>query len=240
MRICRCIFLFILFAAKSVSAQYRDAGMWLSAGVSARLNKSFDASVVPEIRLNENISAWQSLFSDFGLEYKLSKNFFTTYTHRMGIRNRDTYTELRNRGQLGFGIKLKWREFSFTLQTRYQLSIDAARSENDPDFTSTFRTKGQIKYSGIKKTELSASYEVFNNSSQYGGFEWQNWRAAIQVERKYKKVNFISVGYLIQRDLTSKIPETDYIVTANFKRELDFRKKKKSPETAPAEGSPKR
>lgn len=227
MKISKLLFLILIFARLSAHSQVNDAGMWVSGSLSARVSKKIEISVSPEFRLKENFSQLQSAFVDLGWQYKITKQFFVSFTHRIGTRSNDTFYEMRNRSQLGLGYKFQIKEFDLVLQTRYQALISNARGETDPDLKSTLRSKVQVKYNGIKKFQFTGSYEVFHNANLYGEMNWENWRAAFQVERKYKKINFFSLGYLIQRDLASKVPEMDFVITLGYKRELDWRKDKK-------------
>jgi len=233
MKISKFLALFFIFVGLSVLSQVNDAGVWVSGSVSARVSHKIEISAAPEFRLNENFSQLQSAFIDLGGQYKLTKQFFINFTQRIGTRSNDQFFEMRNRSQLGLGYKFEIKDFDLVLQTRLQALISNVRVETDPDLKSTLRSKIQVKYSGVKKFQFTGAYEVFQNASLYGEMGWTNWRAAFQVERKYKKINFFSLGYIIQKDLASNIPETDYIVTLGYKRELDFRKNKKSKEVGP-------
>ena len=69
----------------------------------------------------------------------------------------------------------------------------------------------------MKKYTFSTSYEFFNSVALVNRLEWQNWRWTIEAERKLNKRNFISLGYLIQKDLESSVPATDFIVLVGYK-----------------------
>ena len=227
MKISKLLALLLILLGLSVRSQVNDAGLWVSGSVSVRVSKKIEISAAPEFRLNENFSQIQSVFTDLGGQYKITKQFFVNYTHRIGTRSNDGFYEMRNRSQLGLGYKFEIQDFDLVLQTRYQALINNAGAENDPDLKSTLRSKVQVKYNGIKKFQFTGSYEVFHNANLYGEMSWENWRAAVQMERKYKKINFFTLGYLIQRDLTTKAPEMDFVITMGYKRELDWRKNKK-------------
>lgn len=209
-------------------SQVNDAGLWVSGSLSARVSKKLEVSVAPEFRLKENLTELQSVFTDLGGQYKVTKQFFVNFTQRISARANDNFFEMRNRSQLGMGYKFEINNFDLVLQTRYQALINSARSETDPDLKSTVRSKVQLKYNGVKKYQFTASYELFHNAGLYGGMEWENWRASLQIERKYEKINFFTLGYIIQRDLSSRVPEMDFVISLGYKRDLDWRKSKKT------------
>ena len=84
-------------------------------------------------------------------------------------------------------------------------------------FITIIRNKFGVKYEGVKKYTFSTSYEFFNSVALVNRLEWQNWRWTIEAERKLNKRNFISLGYLIQKDLKSSVPASDFVVLVGYK-----------------------
>jgi len=218
------VILFV-FASCILNAQEKDAGLWTGIGLSYDVNKKIEVSLSPEFRFEENISRIGSLFCDVGADYKLGNGFFATVTYRVGAKNRIDYFQTRQRLQLGFGYKLKTENLTFSYAFRYQASIQGGlSSESDADFITIVRNKFGVKYEGMKKYTFSTSFEFFNSASQVNRLEWQNWRWAVEAERKLNKRNFVSLGYLIQKDLVSSVPASDFVVLVGYKH--IFKKKK--------------
>lgn len=216
--------LFVLISCFLI-AQEKDAGLWTGIGLSYDVNKKIEVSLSPEFRLEENMSRVSSIFCDAGIEYKLGNGFSTSATYRIGAKNRIDYFQSRQRLQLGVGYKWKHEDFSLSYAVRYQASIQGGlASESDADFITIIRNKVGVKYEGIKKYTFSSSYEFFNSASAVNRLEWQNWRWTIEAERKLNKRNFVSLGYLIQKDLVSSVPSSDFAVLVGYKH--IFKKKK--------------
>lgn len=222
----RNLFLYILFLIPFLGlSQEKDAGLWSGIGLSYEVNKKLEVSVSPELRLEENLSRISSAFCDFGAEYKLGSGFSASATYRIGGRNRIDFYQTRQRLQLGLGYKWKFENFSISYALKYQASIQGALSgESDADFVTIIRNKVGVKYDGFKKYSLSSSFEFFNSASEENRLEWQNWRSTTEVERKINKRNFVSLGYLIQKDLISSVPSMDFVVLVGYKH--IFKKKK--------------
>ncbi len=217
----------MLFFSSLVSfSQYKDAGMWIDASAVGELNKRLEFSFAPEIRLNENLSRISRLFADIGLQYKLNKHFHTALTYRTGFAQLTDEYQMRNRVQFGIGYKKKLRDFSLALSSRWQLATRANMPENDPDLKTTFRNKISVKYSGVKKIDFSTSFELFNNSNQYSSFTLQNWRWTVSAERKLNKLNYLSLGYLIQKSIDDSPQEMDFVVLVSYQHNLKWKKKK--------------
>lgn len=226
--------IFFLFLLPGIlRAQYKDAGMWLDAGLSMQLSKRLEVSVNPEIRLNENISRISRAFADLGLQYKFSKYFFTTFTYRSGIAQTRFGPDLRQRMQFGIGARGRVEDFTVTLQTRWQGQITSISAESDADFVTTLRSRIQVKYSGLKKTDLSTSFETFNTTSIYQNFDLTNWRWMANLERKLNKRQSLTIGYLIQKSLTDSPMEMDYVFLLSYQYSLNLRKKEEEKNDSP-------
>jgi hypothetical protein len=216
-----------------VFGQYKDAGLWSSFSAEYKLNKKTELSIAPEFRLNENLSQINSWFSDFGVQYKLPGNLSFQAVYRLGYRNPLLEPELRQRLQFGFGYKVELNDWSFGLTSRYQSALRLITDDGDPDFISTWRNKFSVKYGGFKKWELGSAFEVFNSQSQLRSMDLTDWRFTCSAEYKINKRNFISFGYLIQKNLVSRVPELDYVGLLSYK--LILKKKKTKEEEVSSE-----
>jgi hypothetical protein len=212
---------FVLFlGASRVFAQTKDAGLWMDAGFSREMGDRFELTVSPEIRLDENLTRWSRLFADVSLEYKYNKHISLSGAYRGGVGNDGVHIDSRHRMQYGLGLKQKWKDWSVQYQSRVQFALNAAWSDSDVDFNTTWRNRLTVKYGGLKKTDLATAYEIFNSVSAYQELAMTNWRWTAQVVRKINKEQSVSVGYLIQRDLTESPQHLDFVFLLSYKVEL--------------------
>ncbi len=209
-----------VLCSPQILAQTKDAGLWVDAGFSRELGERFDLSVSPEIRLDENLTRWSRLFADASLEYKYNKHFSLSAAYRGGLRNDGVQVDGRHRMQYGLGLKQKWDDWTLHYQSRVQFAINAAWSDADVDFNTTWRNRVTVKYGGLKRTDLSTSYETFNSVSAYQELAWTNWRWTAQVARKISKKQSAALGYLIQRDMTDSPQHLDFVFLLSYKVEL--------------------
>ena len=214
------LLLFVLFSSARLWSQTKDTGLWIDAGFSSELGERFEMSVSPEIRLDENLTRWSRLFADASLEYKYNKHFSLSAAYRGGLRNDGVQVDGRHRMQYGLGLKQKWDDWTLHYQSRVQFAINAAWSDADVDFNTTWRNRVTVKYGGLKKTDLSTSYETFNAVSAYQELAWTNWRWTAQVARKISKKQSAALGYLIQRDMTDSPQHLDFVFLLSYKVEL--------------------
>jgi hypothetical protein len=201
-------------------SQTRDAGLWMDISVSRELNKRLELAVSPEIRLNENCTQWSRLFADVGVDYKLDKHFSLHAAYRGGWGNDGVYIDPRQRWQTGFSLKHKIKDVSVQWLSRAQYTLVGPLSDSDADFVTLWRNRASVKYTGLKKTDVSTSFEFFNSMHRYQQLELQNWRWIGQVSRKVSKKQSVVLGYLIQRDYT-KVPNAmDYVLLVSYKVDL--------------------
>jgi hypothetical protein len=154
------------------------------------------------------------------LEYKYNKRISLSAAYRGGVGNDGVHIDGRHRVQYGLGLKQKWSDWSVQYQSRVQFALNAAWSDADVDFNTTWRNRITLKYGGLKKTDLATAYEIFNSVSAYQDLALTNWRWTAQVSRKINKKQAVSFGYLIQRDLTESPQEMDYVILVSYKVEL--------------------
>jgi hypothetical protein len=209
-----------LLSATSVVAQTKDAGLWADVAFSRELGDRLDVTVGPEIRLDENLTRWSRLFADASVEYKYNKHISITAAYRGGIGNDGVHIDGRHRLQYGLSFKEKKGDWTVNYQSRVQFAPNAAWSDADVDFNTTWRNRITVKYGGLKKTDLATAYEIFNSVSAYQELAWTNWRWTANVSRKINKKQSASLGYLIQRDRTESPQHLDFVLLLSYKVEL--------------------
>ncbi len=214
------LFFLVLFLVFKMNAQTADAGLWVDASLSRELTDNLNLTLSPEIRLDENMTRWARGFFDLGAEYRVSKRVSMSATYRGGWANDGVHIDSRQRVQYGVSAKDKRGDFVLQYQTRFQASLSGVASDADADFVSVWRNRAGVKYTGLKRLDVSTSFEVFNSVSSYTPFALENWRWMSQVTRKISKKQSATVGYLIQRDLTESPQEMDYVILLSYKVDL--------------------
>jgi hypothetical protein len=214
------LFISLLLSVTSAIAQTKDAGLWADVSFSRELGERMDLTISPEIRLDENLTRWSRLFADASVDYKYNKHFTISAAYRGGIANDGVHVDSRHRMQYGLGLKEKWNDWSMQFQSRVQFALNAAWSDADADFNTTWRNRLTMKYGGLKKTDVATAFELFNSVSAYQELALTNWRWTAQVSRKINKKQSASVGYLIQRDVTESPQHLDYVILLSYKVDL--------------------
>lgn len=204
--------------SKQLQAQTRDAGLWTSASFETKIIKKLTLAVSQEIRLNENMTEVGTIFSDAGLTYKLSKNFKVGLNYRF----------------------IKKREINNLYSTRHRGYIDIKYLKKNKPFEFQFRSRIQDEYSDIGKAsdggipeyylrnKLSVSLDLDKAFSPYGAIElfsplnyqrnivFDNVRVSAGLSYSISKHHKIDAFYLIQKELNTSEPETEYILGLGY------------------------
>lgn len=224
--------LLVFFASFAFAQNMNDAGMWNTFSFSGdikdltpwkdpKIFKDWSIHVDPEMRYDENISRLYGYFADLGTDKKWSKYFLTSVEYRLGARREENWYNLRTRWSLGAQVSLPLKDFKISATTRYQV---AKVITTDLDLKSTWRQKLSVEYSGWKNIGVQMSHELFFLPIT---LENTNWRSQISLKYKINKSNGISVGYLVQRNLTNA--DMDFVILTGYKWEFNKKKEKSTP-----------
>jgi len=228
--------LFILFIKTPVTSQWNDAGLWSSITVEKKITQNFSAQLSEELRFNENISELGTIYTDFGISYRIYKNISASANYRFIQKRRvDDFYNKRQRLYFDFLFRHKLSKLTFTLRERVQSQLREVESDQNatsPEYYS--RTKFTLKYDFGKKYFPFASAELFyplNSNSRFGN-EIDNVRYAVGVDYEFNKYNAVDLFYLINKELHANDPLTEYIIGIGYTFILpDFKKKSEETKT---------
>ncbi len=220
---------FVLLASFGSAQNVNDAGMWNTFSFSSdikdltpwkdpKIFKDWSIRINPEIRFNENVSQMSNVFSDFGTDKKWSKYLSTSLEYRVGARREEDWFNVRKRWSFGAQVTFPYKNFKFSATTRCQISR-AITSEID--IKSIWREKFTLEYSKWEKWAFQVSHELFFLPIT---LENSNWRSQAIVKYKLNKSNAISIGYLVQRDLSNA--DMDFVILTGYKWEFNKKKDK--------------
>ena len=223
------LFFFILLASYSSAQNVNDAGMWNAFSFSSdikdltpwkdpKIFKDWTVHVDPEMRHDENISRLYGYFADLGTEKKWSKYLLSSVEYRVGARREESWYNYRARWSLGAQLSLPFKNFKLSATTRYQIAKVAS---SDLDLKSIWRQKVSLEYSGWKNFGIQMSHEIFFLPIT---LENTNWRSQVSLKYKLDKSKALSVGYLVQRDLTNA--DMDFVILTGYKWEFNKKKDK--------------
>jgi len=207
--VCFCTILWQL----SALAQQRDAGVWTAISVETGVVKHLTLSVSQELRLNENATEINKWLSEAGLQYKISKHLKASVNYRFTMKN-----NLNNRFTPGhrwfIDIKADRKEkpFLFQFRTRFQEEIKQIGRAPDggiPGYHS--RNKLSVGLDLDRKWEPFVSVELFTPLFAQQPVLFDDIRTAAGLDIKIAKKQKLELYYMIQRELHTGDPLTDFI-----------------------------
>ncbi len=156
-----------LAALVQLSAQetkvVQDLQLWTGATIEKTWGKDWTVSLQEEIRFKHNISEINNFFTDFGLRYRISKNFALEggYRYTRDKKSDNSYEtltrynlDLRYRGRLDF--------LTIDYRLRYQKEVEGFNLlDQTADYEKYVRNRIRIRYDDFKKIKPYVSAELF-------------------------------------------------------------------------------
>lgn len=241
----RIISIILLFIVLPAASQYTDGGLWNSVSVEKGVIKKIDLGVELGVRLDQDMTQLESVFTDISLKYKVSDVIRTAFTYRLGSKfDALGIPEARHRGAFDVVLRTGWRDLDIGYRLRYQANTSGAVSgESGVEFKNALRNKLSLSHKIIKRTRLEASGEIFVGNNERYGNEISDYRLKLGVERRIKKRQYFSFGGLYQSEVNANNPGTDVVLYWAYSIELkgNLIKKKKSrakPDSGPSVAPP--
>ncbi len=211
-----------LLSSYSVMGQSKDAGLWTSVSIEAKLNKRLSAALSQEFRFNENISELGTVFTDAGLDYKLNKHFEVAVNYRYIHKHRvdDSYSK-RHRFYADIKYAKKFKPLQLQLRSRLQdeyADFGRASDGGTPEFY--LRNKFRVKYDTKKPYSPYLSVELFSPLSYPRSSAFDNIRSTAGIDYDLTKHHKIDLFYMIQRELNVSSPSTDFVIGIGYSYKL--------------------
>jgi hypothetical protein len=199
-----------------------DAGMWNTISVEKEITKKFSLILDEEIRLRDNFSQLNLLYTNFGVSYKIIKGLKVAIIYRLIEKYEGTnYTfSFRNRLMLDISYRYKIQDFSVSYRSRLQYEVRDYYSSDKGKLPEKFwRNKFEAKYNIKKFTPyvgVELRYQIADPRNQISDEGWHRIRYFWGVDYDINKNNSIGVYYLIQREYYVVNPMDMYIIGLQY------------------------
>ena len=210
--------LLALLFSSPLMGQEKDAGLWTSVNLEAKLVKKLSFNISEELRFNENVTELGAAFTDAGFSYKLNKHFQFAVNYRFIQRRRmDNYYSYRHRFYADIKYSHKLKPFELSFRTRFQDQISDIGRASDGGIPEYYlRNKLSLKWDTKKAYSPYISIELFSplNYPRLNAFDAMRTTAGVEYE--FSKHHKIDVYYMIQKVVNVSKPETDFIVGLGY------------------------
>lgn len=217
---------FSLFAAL-LDAQTSDFGMWNTISVNKDLGKKFSAGIDQEIRLRDNLTTLNLVYTNFGVSFKLANFFKVGLTYRFVDKHKEDLTwGVRHRLMLDFIFKYKPGKFNLAYRARFQAEWRGAGYDSRLDQVPEIfmRNKVNIGYKATDDIEPYIGCEIrwqirnpripYHNSIDRG-------RYFAGVNYDINKHNTVGSYFLFQKETNVIDRQTLYIWGLEYTLNLD-------------------
>lgn len=194
-----------------------DAKLWTSVTVNKKYN-DFKFSISEELRFNENISHVDKVFTELGVQYKVSavKGLYLGLNYRF---NRDNDYESENydfnqRIDFSLAYKYKLNDFKLSFRTKMQ-SKTAPSNENNPLFN---RNKLSIRYKANKIFAPFISYEFFYQFNDQNTIN--RTRVSMGTSYKINKRNNLKLFYTFENRFNTNNLRNNHIWGISYSLDL--------------------
>ena len=218
------LFLFFLMSISILTAYSQrqpDMGMWNTISVEKVFSKNYSVSIDEEIRLRDNISRLNLLYTNFSFNYKPIKGLKIGLTYR-SIQKYQGWIEFSLRHRMMLDISYKYRMGNFVLgyRSRFQSEVKDYYSSEKGQIPEWFwRNKVDFKYN-IKKFEpyigTEFRYQFTDPRNPEWNYGWHRYRSFIGVDYNINSKNSVGIYYLIQREFNVSDPEYIYILGLQY------------------------
>ncbi len=200
-----------LMLAGFIQAQENNAGAWFYFSLEKDLPDKFTTGVEANVRLNENLSEARTIFLEPWVRKEWTDAFSTILSYRaMKRRNLDNEYENRDRVSIDLKYKFKVKELGIQYRFRTQRVLGLLDEESAQVDKVGMRHRIKLGYDLSKKWETSFSGESFYSVAREGMLRHTDLRLKATLEYKLKKRNYLSFGYLLQREYNTSNPLTEY------------------------------
>jgi hypothetical protein len=206
------------YAQDGTTIVTQDLETWTSIGIKYKPTKKITFGLNQELRINQNSTLIDQIFTDLSFGYKLTKSFYLGLSTDFILdRGAKFPFEKDLRVQLDFGYKHKKKDFSFNYRLRFQNRNELGLSSSEGDhFKNHLRLRADINYN-IKnwKFDPSFSAELFRDLTKNTG-RFNELRFAIGTDYSFKKWGELGLFYLYQRALGTSYPKNTFVIGLNY------------------------
>lgn len=212
------LFSFIFLLGLKTSAQFNDAGLWLSINGEKKITPVMTANLSEEFRFNENITEVGEFFTDAGITCKINKYFRFSANYRfINKRRKNDLYYLRNRFYFDLSLKKKFKPVVLVFRTRFEDEYRHIRkvTENKGTYYCSknkltmklYLDSKFVPYLFIESSSpLNDPHGLFIDQMKYCG----------GIEYSINRVHSFDFFYLIQKDMNVKNPETDFVTGISY------------------------
>jgi hypothetical protein len=215
------LLLLIIPVPDALPQRQPDMGMWNTFSMEKAITKNYSISIDEEVRLRDNITRLNLLYTNVCFNYKPAKGLKIGLAYRSIQKHIEGLDfSFRHRIMLDISYKYKINDIVLAYRSRFQSEVKNYYSSEMGQIPEWFwRNKFDVKYNFKKLdpyigTELR--YQFTDSRNPYLNYGWHRYRTYIGVDYNINDKNSIGIYYLIQREFNVSNPEYIYILGLQY------------------------
>lgn len=216
------LFLLVLFVNGLFAQATNDAGLWATLNLEKKFKHNTFVFVTEELRLRENYTRLNLLYTDIGVGIKPAKILKVSLAYRLIEKAMlDNTFSYRHRLMLDITLKKKFGDVAVSFRERLQGEVRNVNSSNDgslPEYYS--RNKFEVKYDSGRKIKPYVSfefrYQLHNPRMVEVDHLWHRARCAFGIDYEKNKRDTFGLYYLLQGEYNVSAPQNLYIVGVEY------------------------
>ncbi len=208
----------LLTSPTDLFAQDADAELWTGVELVKSITKDIRLSFEEEIRINDNISSVNSVFSQLSPSYKINKflTFKAAYRYTQKPLDIGGFS-IRHRFNTDLTFKYKEKPVIVYLRTRYQVGYKDLYSDYNKNNPSEYsRNRLKLKLDLDKAIEPYSSIEFFYQLGNPAGNAIDAFRYKLGLNYILNDKQELSLAYMLEKPLNEPFPITRHIWSLNY------------------------
>lgn len=203
-------------------AQNSDFGIWTTLSLDKKINSKFEVSLAEELRLFQNAQRLNLIYTNLGVNYKITKSIRFALVYRFVQKYRDeNYFSWRHRIYFDAQIKEKYYPFTFVYRVRIQSQVRDYYTSDDGKIPERFwRNKFDIRYDLGKGfnpyTAVEFNYQFKNERNTDANNKFSRVRYFVGCQYKHSQNKTFDLFFMHQREMNVVNPARNFIVGMEY------------------------
>lgn len=218
----RIVLAFSVLFTLGLRAQTEDLGMWTTLSLNKDLGEKFAVGIDQELRLRDNLTTLNLIYTNVGASYKVADFFKVALTYRFIDKHKDDLSwGIRHRGYIDLTFKVRPAKFSIGYRARLQAEWRGA------GYDDRYGTVPEV----FLRNQLKIGYIATDKIEPYVGTElrWQIQNPRIPYHNTIDRIrlfggsnyeinkhNTVGAYFLYQHEFNVIDPETLYIIGLEY------------------------
>lgn len=196
-----------------------DLEQWTSIGISKKINKHWKISLDQEFRFTNDVSRFDTYFTDLGVDYKFNKHFAVGANYRF-YQNKNKVDDFQTQHRLStdFQYKQKINRFTLAYRLRFQNKDEDFFTSNSSNNLYNLRNKFSVDYN-IKNFKFDPFFnvELYRQIEDVNTNDLSKLRWTIGFDYSLKKLGKVELFYRIDNELNQSFNKDTYILGVGYK-----------------------